>query len=438
MNINRNYIGTINRTAAGNTGRIKYIVIHYFGTLASATNLGKYWKSSYAGASAHYGVDHNGDVYQYVEDGDIAWHCGANKYVHPDCRNANSIGIEMAVRKRSTATMNATDHDWYFEEATVQSAIELTRELMRKYNIPASHVIRHYDVTGKICPNPFVYNEGSRTWAYFKNEIANIQNGGSVITSPAPDASTTAGYLWNEFRKAGYPDVAIAGMIGNLDKESALLANNLQNSYERTIGMSDEGYTAAVDAGIYTKDQFINDKAGYGLAQWTFWSRKKALYEFVKEDQGLSIGNMVGQTAFLLYELNKDFSGLVARLKAATSVREASDLILTEFEKPADMSETVKQNRAAAAQKYFDTFSKGSPVSDKGTPFSVKVTATDLRIRKGPGTNHAKWPGYTGKGVFTIVDTADGLGSSSGWGKLKYYADRNLEGWIALDFAKRI
>lgn len=438
MNINRTYIGTINRTAANDLGRIKYIVIHYFGGLASATNLGKYWQNSYAGASAHYGIDHNGDVYQYVEDKDIAWHCGANSYVHPLCRNANSIGIEMAVRKKNTSTQNATDRDWYFEEATVQSAIELTKMLMKKYNIPADRVIRHYDVTGKICPNPFVYNEGSRTWTYFKNEIAKIQNGPVTAPTPIPDASTTAGYIWNEFQKAGYPDYAIAGIMGNLEKESALIANNLQNSYEKTLNMNDDGYTAAVDGGIYTKDQFIHDKAGYGLAQWTFWSRKKALYEFVKEARGLSIGNMTGQVAFLIHELDKDFSGLVKKLKSATSVREASDLVLTEFEKPADMSEIVKQNRAAAAQKYFDTFADRKQTSPQPITFSVKVTATDLRIRKGPGTSYAKWPGYTGKGVFTIVDTSAGLGSTAGWGKLKYYADRGLEGWIALDFAKRI
>lgn len=61
--------------------------------------------------------------------------------------------------------------DWYFEDATVQAAIELTRELMEKYSIPADHVIRHYDVTGKICPNPYVYNHTSHTWDVFKAAI---------------------------------------------------------------------------------------------------------------------------------------------------------------------------------------------------------------------------------------------------------------------------
>nr|DAS20873.1 MAG TPA: N-acetylmuramoyl-L-alanine amidase [Caudoviricetes sp.] len=168
MNINRNYLTKINFTDKNNTARIKYIVIHYFGGLATAENLAKYWARTYAGASAHYAVGHGGEIFQIVEDDDVAWHCGAKSYKHAECRNTNSIGIEMAVKKKSTATQNATDKDWYFTDETVAATIELTRMLMKKYNIPADHVIRHYDVTGKICPNPYVYNVFEATWQKFK------------------------------------------------------------------------------------------------------------------------------------------------------------------------------------------------------------------------------------------------------------------------------
>ena len=101
-----------------------------------------------------------------VEDKNIAWHCGAKKYVHPECRNGNSLGIELCVRNKGSQA--ADSKDWYFGDATVQNAIALTKELMAKYNVPADHVIRHYNVTGKICPNPFVYNHTMYTWAAFK------------------------------------------------------------------------------------------------------------------------------------------------------------------------------------------------------------------------------------------------------------------------------
>lgn len=152
---------------AGDVERIKWIVIHYVGALGGAEANCKYYASQYIGASAHYYVGFDGEIWQSVEDQNIAWHCGTKSgYKHPECRNANSLGIELCVRNKGSQA--DTSRDWYFEEATVQAAIELTKELMAKYNVPADHVIRHYDVTGKICPNPYVYNHTQHTWEAFK------------------------------------------------------------------------------------------------------------------------------------------------------------------------------------------------------------------------------------------------------------------------------
>lgn len=67
------------------------------------------------------------------------------------------------------------------------------------------------------------------------------------------------------------------------------------------------------------------------------------------------------------------------------------------------------------------------------SPYLVEVTATDLNIRKGPGTNYGKTGKFTGKGVFTITEERAGTGSNRGWGKLKSGA-----GWISLDYVKRL
>lgn len=165
MQINK-LLTPYNLTKRGDVDRIKYIVIHYVGATGGAEANCRYYAGQYVGASAHYYVDFDGTIWQSVEDGDIAWHCGAKSYVHPDCRNSNSIGVELCVR--NSGSKAADSRDWYFEDATVQAAIRLTRELMAKYNVPADHVIRHYDVTGKICPNPFVYNHTVHTWDAFK------------------------------------------------------------------------------------------------------------------------------------------------------------------------------------------------------------------------------------------------------------------------------
>jgi len=173
-----------NFTNKNNTGRIKYIVIHYVGALGGAKANCQYYANKYIGASAHYFVGFNGEIWQSVEDEDIAWHCGASSYKHKECRNTNSIGIELCVRKKNTASMGAADKDWYFETKTVNAAAALTRYLMQKYGVDAGHVIRHYDVTGKICPNPYVYNVMQHTWDAFKKAIT------EGITAPAPDTST--------------------------------------------------------------------------------------------------------------------------------------------------------------------------------------------------------------------------------------------------------
>lgn len=154
----------------GTVDRIRYIVIHYVGATGGARANCEYYAGGSRGASAHYFVDFDGSIWQSVEDRDIAWHCGAKIYRHPECRNSNSIGIEMCVR--NSGSKADTSRDWYFEEATVEAAIRLTRELMTKYGIPADHVVRHYDVTGKICPNPYVYNHTRHTWEDFQAAIS--------------------------------------------------------------------------------------------------------------------------------------------------------------------------------------------------------------------------------------------------------------------------
>lgn len=159
------YMTQYNHTS-GNISRIKYIVIHYVGATGGAEANCKWYAAADRGSSAHYFVGFDGEIYQSVEDKDIAWHCGAKTYVHPNCRNSNSIGIELCVRNKGSNA--ATSKDWYFEDATVASAVALTRELMKKYGVTPDRVIRHHDVTGKICPNPFVYNNTKHTWDNFK------------------------------------------------------------------------------------------------------------------------------------------------------------------------------------------------------------------------------------------------------------------------------
>lgn len=146
----------------------------------------------------------------------------------------------------------------------------------------------------------------------------------------------------------------VAGLMGNLYAESGLKPANLQNSYEKSLGMTDAEYTAAVDNGTYTEEEFVHDHAGYGLAQWTYWSRKQNMYKHIK-NLGLSIGDLDAQLSFLWAELSK-YTAVTSVLFKATSVREASDVVLMKYEKPKNQSEENQIRRAGYGEIYYMNF----------------------------------------------------------------------------------
>ena len=160
---------------SGRNDSIKYIVIHYTANNGDTAknNVDYFANNKNTNSSAHYFVDEN-TTWQSVKDSDTAWHCGAKSYKHSSCRNDNSIGIELCSRKDGSG-------NYYFKDATVKNAAELTKSLMAKYNIPSSNVIRHYDVTGKVCPAPMV-NDVS-LWNEFKGMISKkkLETGNDII-----------------------------------------------------------------------------------------------------------------------------------------------------------------------------------------------------------------------------------------------------------------
>lgn len=176
--------------------------------------------------------------------------------------------------------------------------------------------------------------------------------------------------IWDYLIGKGLSPAGAAGLMGNLYAESTLSPTNLQNSYEKSLGMNDTEYTAAVDNGSYKN--FAKDKAGYGLAQWTYPSRKAALLAFCKA-AGASVGALDAQLGFLIKELSERYKSVLNVLKTTTSVKDASDLVLMKFERPYDMGEKVKAKRAGFGQKFFDKYAKGAAEeSDDGKATPAK------------------------------------------------------------------
>lgn len=161
--------------------------------------------------------------------------------------------------------------------------------------------------------------------------------------------------IWNFCLSKGLNDCGAASLMGNLFCESGLNPKNLENTGNKKLGMTDDEYVAAVDSGVYTKEQFINDKFGFGEAQWTYVTRKKALYEFAKS-KNISIGDLEMQLEFLYKELSESYPSVLATLKTAKSILEASNAVLLKYERPADQSVTVQNKRASYGQNYYNKY----------------------------------------------------------------------------------
>ena len=168
-----------------NLSNIKYIVIHYTANNGdTAKGNGEYFnRTNYRAqgkspASAHYFVDET-TVCQSVPEQYEAYQCGTTgTYKHKTCRNPNSIGVEMVSRKDSKG-------QYYIKDEVIENTVIFVRELMDKYNIPISNIVRHYDVTGKSCPEPFVRNEN--LWKDFlkRLEEENVEVKTTNIKTPS-------------------------------------------------------------------------------------------------------------------------------------------------------------------------------------------------------------------------------------------------------------
>lgn len=142
---------------------IKFIVIHYTGNYNAGANAMahyRYLQGATRYGSAHYYVDDK-QIIQTIGDSRVAWSVGDQqghgRYLN-GCTNNNSISIEMCVN---------ADADL---KKTYKNVLELTKNLMAKFKVPAERVCRHYDVSRKDCPHNFRANNWAMWWQ-FKEEI---------------------------------------------------------------------------------------------------------------------------------------------------------------------------------------------------------------------------------------------------------------------------
>lgn len=439
----------------------KGLMLHSVGTPqpnARVFTQSSWWNGSSATACVHGFIDGvTGIVYQTLPWTRRGWHCGSGS---KGSANNTHIGVEMCepdcIKYTSGCAFTCSDKVKAISIAvrTYNAAVELFAELCKQFNLDPLKdgvIISHREGHAR----GLASNHGdvehlwnglglNYTMKCFREDVAEAMGAVGIIEPEssiiAADIAPTAldEYGWLKLKQAGVTDAGAAGTFGNLYAESKVRPNNLQNSFEAKLHMTDVQYTAAVDNKTY--NNFIHDKAGYGIAQWTFWSLKEALKKYMDE-HGVSIGDGQKQIDFLVYHL-QTYKSLWQILITTTSVQEASDAVLTMYERPADQGTSVKKTRASYAQAYYNRFCESGQTESLPNPFIpankvtpvnylFRVTIDDLNIRRGPGTNYDKEGKYTGKGVFTIVNEAKGPGATL-WGELK------AGGWISLDFGEKV
>lgn len=264
-------------------------------------------------------------------------------FVHVDTRTSKSFWYGQGEAKRNTFKEEKKPYyyrvrkTWADAKSQIGAYIELANA---KNNCDKAGAGYHvFDEEGKI-----IYSAKAAEPAPSKP---------AVDTSKVNTSAIKAKVMWDYFKSVGLNDYAVAGIMGNLYAESSLRPCNLQQTYEKSLGMTDAEYTASVDAGVYTN--FVQDKAGYGLAQWTFWSLKEQMFNYFKEKKK-SIGDGQTQMEFLVYQLKNSYKAVWNELMNATSIRAASDAMLLKFERPADQSEAVQIKRAEYGQGYYDKY----------------------------------------------------------------------------------
>ena len=161
--------------------------------------------------------------------------------------------------------------------------------------------------------------------------------------------------IYNILRAGGLSRAGALGMLGNMAAESSLIPNIAQRGM---TNLTDEAYTNKANCGAI---DFVHDAVGYGLCQWTFWSRKQALLDYART-YGVSVGDGTMQCNFALKELREDFGNLFKMLCESDDVDACADKVCNTFERPAVNN---YMTRRSFAHKFEAEIPETPTVSDK-------------------------------------------------------------------------
>ena len=226
----------------------------------------------------------------------------------------------------------------------------------------------------------------------------------STTPKSMPNKEQIARKIWKYFTSKGWSDEGVAGLLGNIEKESYVQCVIVQGDLHDPKFKKSIAYTEAADSAeteAEMKKCFIRDSKGYGLCQWTYHTRKRGLLNYARS-LGKSVGDPDVQIAFLFEELEGGKNairiltkkGMLKKVKNATSVKEATDIILLYFEAPAavqtyltsggkiDGGHTKELNeRAGYAQYWFNKFHNAKLDGADDVPSSIAHHSAEEQVK---------------------------------------------------------
>lgn len=160
-------------------------------------------------------------------------------------------------------------------------------------------------------------------------------------------------------------DYGVSGLMGNLFAESHICpfvcqgdsSGNYEDSYFAT--MDELRVMSSYQFERYHLSYVPSDQVGYSLAQWTTYSRKANYYNYCGQSL---LGDGQKSMEFLKMELQTSYPDVWQVLITATSIRQASNKVLFDFESPQDQSQAVQDLRASYSQEVYDDFSGLPPI----------------------------------------------------------------------------
>lgn len=339
---------------------IDTITIHCMAAQWTAKQCVDYFAKSSTGASSNYCVGKDGSIGLSVPEKDRSW-CSSSA-----SNDNRAITIEVA---------SDSTHPYKVTSKAYNALIELLVDICKRNNIKElkwkadkslvgkvseQNMTVHRWFSNKACPGDYLYSRHSAIANSVNERLGS--SGGSTSTP-----SNNEEYIWDYFKDKIGNEYGVAGLMGNLYCESGLHPDRVQGDIP--YSSYSQEYTSKVDNGSVSENDFVHNGpngGGYGLAQWTYYSRKQALYNMYKQGGYSSIGSIELACDYLWYELQHEFSGVMSVLKSATNVRVASNKVLHDFERPADQSTAVENSRNEYCVYFYNKYALNDGTGGSG------------------------------------------------------------------------